>query len=180
MSRKLHIGGKIKTPGWEILNIIPSEIVDHVADAKDLSQFDNESFQILYASHVLEHFDYNGELQKTLKEWYRVLEPGGKLYISVPDMDTLALLFSAKNQLSLQDRFQIMRMIFGGHTNRYDYHLCGLNFEFLTLFCKEAGFDEVLRVDSFGFFNDTSELHFNGILISLNIIAEKKVPSSLS
>ena len=37
MSRKLHIGGQVKAAGWEVLDANPGPIVDHVADARDLS-----------------------------------------------------------------------------------------------------------------------------------------------
>lgn len=39
-----------------------------------------------YAIHVLEHF-YRYETDDVLKEWIRVLKPGGKLVIEVPCLD---------------------------------------------------------------------------------------------
>ena len=73
----------------------------------------------------------------------------------------------------MEQRFQIMRMMFGGHVDQYDYHVVGLNFDFLSYFLEEAGFVNVNRVKSFDFFHDTSSFTFEGIPISLNIIAEK-------
>ena len=52
---KLHIGGKEKKEGWSILNIQKNDNVDFVGDISDLSQFDNESIDEIYASHVVEH-----------------------------------------------------------------------------------------------------------------------------
>ena len=75
MARKLHIGGKVTSPDWEIYNILDLEGVDHQGNAKDLSRFENDTFESLYASHVLEHFDYQEELEETLAEWKRVLLP---------------------------------------------------------------------------------------------------------
>jgi predicted SAM-dependent methyltransferase len=123
MARRLHIGGQVKTPGWDVLDVNPNPCVDHVGNASDLSAFENDCFEQIYASHVLEHFDYRDQLVLTLTEWRRVLEPGGSLLVSVPDLDTLARLFVDRERLSMPDRFTIMRMIFGGHTDRYDYHL---------------------------------------------------------
>ena len=54
---KLHIGGKSKKEGWKILNIQNGENIDFVGDIKDLSQFEDESIEEIYASHVLEHVD---------------------------------------------------------------------------------------------------------------------------
>lgn len=173
MSRKLHIGGQVKLPGWEVLNIQPGPCVDHVGDAEDLSQFGDETFEAMYASHVLEHFDYNGPLHKTLNEWYRVLKPDGKLYISVPDMDVLCQLFRKRKELDLQGRFQIMRMMFGGHMDSYDYHKIGFDFEILTAFLNQAKFRNPKQVEELGIFKDTSLLRVGGSLISLNVIAVK-------
>ena len=66
-----------------------------------------------------------------------------------------------------------MRMIFGGHIDAYDYHRVGLNYDFLIAYLGEAGFKKVERVTDFGIFNDTSRMEFNGVKISLNIIAYK-------
>ena len=173
MGRKLHIGGKIKVPGWEVLNVVPGPHVDHVFNANNLSKFLDNSFTEIYASHVLEHFDYNGELKDTLIEWHRVLEPEGKIFISVPDLDALAELILAKNELTVEERFQAMRAIFGGHVDKYDYHLVGLNEEFLTNVLIASGFVNIKRVKFFGLFDDTSSNIFKGVPISLNMIAEK-------
>lgn len=171
--RKLHIGGRIPHPDWEILNAVPDTYVDHVGNAKDLSNFDDETFAEIYASHVLEHFDYVDELNGVLGEWYRVLRRGGTLYVSVPDMDKLAALFLMKDRLSAQERFHVMRMMFGGHIDRYDYHMVGLNPEFLASFLTHAGFSNLKTVDDFGIFDDTSTLKVLGVPISVNIEARK-------
>ncbi len=174
MLRKLHIGGKCRSQGWEVLNANPAPYVDHVCNANDLSQFDDDSFSEIYASHIVEHFDYVGELQSTLKEWFRVLQPSGKIYISVPDLDVLATLTLDKESLTAEERFHAMRMLFGGHTDKYDYHFVGLNEEFLTQYLQGAGYVNARRVEGFGLFEDTSSMVFKGVPISLNMIAEKQ------
>jgi predicted SAM-dependent methyltransferase len=175
MHRKLHIGGKLRSPGWEILNVLPGPDVDHVGNAVDLSRFADGSFTELYASHVLEHFGYNGPLQKALQEWQRVLVPGGVLHVSVPDLDVLAYLLLQRHRFTLTERFQIMRMMFGGHVDAYDVHLVGLNAEFLTGYLKAAGFENVQRVSRHGLFADTSDLAVAGTPISLNVNAYRPV-----
>ena len=77
--RRLHIGGKQKRDGWEILDVNPGPLVDHLGNAIDLSQFADGTFAEIYASHVLEHFDYKEALVAALREWNRVLAPGGVL-----------------------------------------------------------------------------------------------------
>lgn len=163
-----------------MLNALPAPYVDHVCNANDLSQFANETFGEIYASHVVEHLDYTGELVATLKEWHRVLTPGGRLYVSVPDLDTLAQLILAKDRLTVNERFFVMRMVFGGHIDRYDYHMVGLNEDFLTEFLTAAGFMNLRRVAEFGLFTDTSSMRFKDVPISLNLIAEKPAVSELT
>ncbi len=159
-----------------MLNAQPAPYVDHVCNACDLPQFADATFSEIYASHVVEHFDYNLELVNTLKEWNRILEPGGRVLISVPDLDVLAALFLSKDQLTMDERFHVMRIIFGGHLDKYDYHVAGLNEEFLTLFLKHAGYVNVWRVPGFGLFQDASSTTFKGVPISLNMVAEKPMP----
>lgn len=171
--RKLHIGGKVAQEGWEIFNAIAAPNVDHEGNAKDLSKFEDNTFSIVYSSHVLEHFDYKDELLEVLKEWRRVLIPNGLLMASVPDLDILTSLLTKREQFNVQERYHIMRMIFGGHMDDYDYHYVGLNFEFLSAFLSEAGFKEIKRVKEFGLFHDTSTMLFKDVPISLNMIARK-------
>jgi predicted SAM-dependent methyltransferase len=173
VSRRLHVGGQVRTAGWEVLDANPGPCVDHVGNAGDLSAFADDSFEQLYASHVLEHFDYQGQLVTTLTEWRRVLAPNGTLCVSVPDLDVLARLFLDRTLLSGQDRFLVMRMIFGGHIDKYDYHLVGLNEEFLASYLHMAGFVNIRRVSDFGLFDDTSSMVLKTIPISLNMVAMK-------
>jgi predicted SAM-dependent methyltransferase len=175
VSRRLHIGGHVRTAGWEVLDANPGPCVDHIGNAGDLAAFADDSFEQLYASHVLEHFDYQGQLLKTLTEWRRVLTPNGTLCVSVPDLDVLARLFLDRTLLSGQERFLVMRMIFGGHIDQYDYHLVGLNEEFLTSYLHAAGFIGIRRIADFGLFDDTSRMALKAVPISLNMVAMKTV-----
>lgn len=170
---KLHIGGKQPAEGWEILDALPGSHVDHLGNARDLSMFGDCHFEAVYASHVLEHFDYINELLPTLKEWKRVLKPGGCLYVSVPDLTVLCKLFLDHEKLSGKDRFMVMRMMFGGHIDEYDYHQVGLSVEFLGSYLSQAGFVNARQVRSFGLFRDTSEMVFKDMAISLNVVAQK-------
>lgn len=50
-------------------------------DAMNLS-FEDNSFQVVFGSSVLHHLDF----QKSLKQIYRVLKPGGKMVFAEPNM----------------------------------------------------------------------------------------------
>ena len=169
---RLHIGGEETREGWSIFNVKSGPGVDYVGHCTDLSAIAENSCGDVYASHVLEHLGYNGELQKALKEIYRVLKPGGRLRISVPDLEILCKLFLHPANTP-QGRFIVMRMIFGGRTDPYDVHHAGLSFEFMSGFLLEVGFHNLRRVEEFRLFNDTSRRRLGGQLISLNIEAWK-------
>jgi predicted SAM-dependent methyltransferase len=173
MARKLHIGGKVRSPGWEVLDANPGEHVDHVGNAGELGQFPDGTFSEVYASHVLEHFDHKDEVEATLKEWNRVLEPGGRLHISVPDLSVLARLFCDRQRLTWDDRHHLMRIIFGSHLDGYDYHKVGLWDEALVYYLGNAGFTTAKPVGDFGYFQDTSLFEVRGVRISLNVTAFK-------
>ena len=170
--RRLHIGGLERVDGWEILNVVPGPAVDHVGNAVDLRRFPNGTFAALYASHVLEHLDYKGDLQAALREWQRVLAPDGKLFVSVPDLAILARLYLADG-LDMEHRFMLVRMLFGGHVDAHDYHQMAFDFDLLANFLREAGFVAIERVADLGLFNDTSRMLFAGVPVSLNVIARK-------
>ncbi|MBI9052715.1 MAG: methyltransferase domain-containing protein [Bacteroidales bacterium] len=173
MIRKLHIGANVESLTWEVFNIVPADYVDHIGNAKNLSRFKNNTFSEIYASHVIEHFDYVNELEVALKEWYRVLNKNGKIYVSVPDMEILAQLFLSKNELTLDERFFVMRIIFGGHENEYDYHFMGFNKDLLVHYLTKAGFVNIQKVENFGLFEDASVAWFKNVPISLNMTANK-------
>jgi len=169
MERRLHIGGREARAGWEILNINPGPDVDHIGDAISLKTFADGTFAEIYASHVLEHFDCKKGVMGALKEWHRVLSPGGLLRLSVPDLDVLAQLLLQHERLDVNQRFHVMRMIFGGHVDPHDHHIVGLYEEFLAGYLYATGFVEVRRVQRHGVFRDTSDMVFAGTPISLNL-----------
>jgi len=144
----------------------------HVGDAKSMFKFSENTFDEIYASHVLEHFDYI-DLPNILKEWYRVLKPGGELSISVPNITVIVdIMKQFKNNSERQ--MDLMRMIFGGHINQYDYHQMGFTRTILINLLESINFQTVNVVKTFNnIFNDTSSMKYNGTLISLNVIASK-------
>ena len=75
-------GGEWSSPGW--YNIDKCDGATHVHDfrKKKTFPFKSNTFQFVFSSHVLEHFN-NDEAQNIINEMYRVLKPGGTLRISV-------------------------------------------------------------------------------------------------
>ena len=169
---KLHIGGREKRDGWAILDATPGPGVDYVGNCTDLSFLPAASCVEVYASHVLEHLGYDRELPNTLAGIHRVLKPGGRLCVSVPDLEILCRLF-LEPSLNGDGRFRIMQLMFGERKNAYDVNCAGFNFEFLHAFLHETGFRDIRRVTEFGLFDDASTLVFANVPISLNVEARR-------
>ena len=82
--RRLHLGcGSRRAPGFCNVDITPQPSVDIVDDVARLGRFQDNYAELIYACHVLEHFSHS-EARTVLRSWYRVLEPGGEIRISVP------------------------------------------------------------------------------------------------
>lgn len=168
--RKLHIGGKTRMPGWQNLDIRPGEHVDVVGDLRNLDHLADHSYDMIYASHVLEHFAYRTELPKVMATLRRLLARPGKLFVSVPDLDALCRLF-LDPALAGHDRFQIMRIMFGGQMHEFDFHYVGLNWDILRDYLHHAGFTRAYRLSELRIFDDSSGLRVNDVPISLNVVA---------
>lgn len=83
--RKLEIGpGSSRIKGFETVNVAWGWNTDYVADASKTLPFSSDSFSLIYASHVLEHMPWY-RVSQIMREWYRILMPGGTLEIWVPN-----------------------------------------------------------------------------------------------
>lgn len=84
-NRKLEFGSSTgRRQGFETVNIVPGRAVDYVLDCTRRLPFANDTFDLIYASHVIEHLPWYS-LCEVLQEWVRVLRPGGRLELWVPD-----------------------------------------------------------------------------------------------
>jgi SAM-dependent methyltransferase len=112
----LNIGcGDRFDPGWTNLDVdshFPG-VLTH--DARKGLPFPDGSFDVVYHSHVLEHFDAkNGAA--LLRECHRVLRQGGIVRVAVPDLERIAQLYlsSLENVLNgktdWQGRYEWMKL----------------------------------------------------------------------
>ena len=169
---KLHIGGEQVKEGWKILNIQIKDGVDFIGDISDLSQFDDDSIEEIYASHVFEHV-IQKKIKSTLIGIHRVIKENGKFYVSVPDMNILCKMF-LEPKIPPKVKTHVLRMMFGGQVDDFDFHYFGWDYTLLESYLLDCGFKKVEKVKSFSLFDDTSDYApFSNIPISLNVIAYK-------
>jgi predicted SAM-dependent methyltransferase len=86
MTRKLEIGsGNRPLEGYEHLDINPDcPHVEYVSPMDNIPTEDNV-FEEVIAIHVLEHASWR-DTSQILSEWVRVLAPGGKVKIALPNL----------------------------------------------------------------------------------------------
>ena len=159
--------------GFMNMDIEPHEGVDIVGDVSDLSSIATGSIDEVMASHILEHFPHSRTLD-VLKEWHRVIAPGGKLYVAVPDFERCVELYQLGGITQwLQD------FVSGGHEYPTAKHEAIFDEAKLTGLLKETGFSDSFRVESFPMSedNDCSNLAstLDGERVSLNMIAVKSL-----
>ena len=169
---KIIVGGSSKIPGWTSINADPSTKPDILSDVTILSGVKSNSVSIFYLSHVFEHIKLLDVLQ-TLSKIYDALTIDGDLYISVPDLTVLNQLLH-DNELDINQKIHVLRMIYGGQVSEYDYHYFGYTFEILQAFLILSGFKNIRKVKYFDLHEDTSSFTpYKGLPISLNVICNK-------
>jgi predicted SAM-dependent methyltransferase len=81
---QLHLGsGPNRKAGW--VNIDLHQNADLMLDLREPLPFPADSCVVVYSEHVLEHFEYPEPAMSMLRDWLRVLAPGGTCRIGVPD-----------------------------------------------------------------------------------------------
>ena len=175
---KINLGCASKPlPGFVNVDIRDVPGVDVIDDISKLEKFKNGDANLIYVSHVLEHFGRR-EYMSVLKRWYDVLKDGGTLRIAVPDFEKIVEHYNEHKNLELLRGF-----LYGGQTYPQNYHYCAWDFQSLSNDLIKIGFKEIKRYD----WKDTEHSHIddfsqsylphmdktNGKLMSLNIEAVK-------
>lgn len=177
---KLNLGCGWRNFGPEWVHIDGGDYA-HL-DSKDIVNlpYENNSVDLIYASHVLEYFDRD-EVREVLTKWYDKLKPGGVLRIAVPNFEAMANLY-VTGGIPLA---KLLGPLYGKmpmgdvtiyHKTTYDYSelqkiLFGINFSTVNRYnWQETEHSQ---------FDDHSQAYIphmdkeNGTLISLNIQAVK-------
>lgn len=95
--------------------------------------FPDNSVEEVYASHVLEHFPRR-KVQDVIADWVRVLRPGGRIRIAVPDFE-----WAARKYLERDPSANIAGVLMGGQIDDDDYHKAAFDYDGLMVMMQRAG-----------------------------------------
>lgn len=176
--KKLHLGcGKVYIPGFIHIDLMDFDHIDHKRSIDDLSIFEDNSIDFIYACHVLEHFK-RSDMDRVLGEWFRVLKSGGVLRVSVPGFEEIIAVYQKYMDFKL-----VLGPLMGGQTYLYNFHSMAFDFKYLSELLEKSGFKNVKRYDwrktEHADVDDYSQAYIphmdkeNGLPISLNVEAIK-------
>lgn len=142
---RLHIGcGKKYLEGFtntDVQAIPGARAPDVLCDAASLPFADGSADELM-AIHVFEHFFIFEARKRVLPEWRRVLKPGGKLVLEMPDV-----VKSAKNLIAGMGDQWSMWGLYGNQTleDPYMAHRWGWCFKTIKPELENAGFVSVVE-----------------------------------
>jgi predicted SAM-dependent methyltransferase len=175
----VHIGcGEIASPEFINIDVRPYPHVHYITDKiTELSMFSNNSVDLIYISHILEHFAIS-DIRPIIWEMKRVLRHNGILRISVPDFDRLIQVYVSHNN----DINCINGYLMGAQNHPYNFHYSIFNRKYLMDLLLASGFTTVREWDpmncDYHAFEDCSTTYIDGddgkkYFISLNLEAIK-------
>ena len=176
---KLHVGcGNVILPGWINLDIEKLPGVDIQDDIRTLEEIEDNSCDLIYASHVLEHVGRN-EFGNVLRVWNKKLKVNGVLRLAVPDFEKAINWYRKTGSI-----LDIVGLVSGGQKSDFDYHKMIYDKKHLTETLEKCGFTNIhewnWKETEHCTYDDYSQSYLphmdkeNGMLMSLNLQANKK------
>ena len=115
---------------------------DIEGDCTDLAMFADGGLDFVFSSHLLEHLD---DTEAALREWWRVIRPGGHLVLYLPHKDFYPNIGEKganpdhRHDFTLMDTEAIMRRIGGWDLVEEQYRNKRTEYSFLQVFRKMKG-----------------------------------------
>jgi predicted SAM-dependent methyltransferase len=146
---KLHVGcGRVRLEGW--VNIDRSgKHLDVKCDVRKGLPYRDDSVALIYNEHFLEHLTCEEGLA-VLREFHRVLKPGGVVRIATPDLDYLVAKYASEDwrkqnwilngRGEIQTRAEMLNICFHDWGHQYLY-----NAEELERRLRQVGFAAIVR-----------------------------------
>lgn len=164
---KLHLGCGKRDFGPSWVHIDKADF-PHIK-YKDVTKlpFETGTVDVIYACHLIAYFDRE-EIIPILKEWKRVLIPGGVLRLATPDFRAMAKMYLRENCSNLN---QFLGPLYGKMEGIY--HKTTYDLYSLIELLASVGFKDIRKYDRFktdhARHDDHSAAMIDGNLISLNI-----------
>ena len=175
---KLHLGcGTKNIEGYRNIDCRYLPSVDEIQNVEFLRSYKSNSVDLIYSSHVLEHFS-RWRYKSVLQRWFDILKPNGILRLAVPNFEKICEHYTTNKDLNI-----LMGLLYGGQDYEENFHYVAFDYNSLEKTLKEIGFGEVYEWDwrktEHEHIDDFSQCYLphmdkdNGLLMSLNIEARK-------
>jgi len=118
---KLNIGaGDLHIPGYLSLDLY-NKSANIKSDIDDIPLEDNSVIEII-AYHILEHV-IPFKAENAIKEWHRILVPGGKLILELPNIIPIC---EDLPKVEFNEKFRLLNYMYGygefpGHSHLYGW-----------------------------------------------------------
>lgn len=146
---KLNIGAggnqKCGDDGWLNLDVRSLDGIDLVIDLeKESLPYPENSVEEVNMQDFLEHLSKHRQ-EPFLRDLYRVMKPGAKVYIQIPDLGVAAKRYCGclENPSPLQHRLdgtQMASVLYGGQDYESNYHKWGYDTQSLVTILERVGF----------------------------------------
>lgn len=156
VSDKLHLGcGSRILAQWVNVDILGSDVDCDIASGR--LPFENNQFVTIVSQHVIEHLEIKSQLIGLFFELRRVLQEGGKLYLSCPDIKKVCASYvDTAGESLLEDRLTrlpgwSMDGLPASHMINHLFHQDGehknlFDFKLLEHLLLKAGFSAVVEI----------------------------------
>ena len=145
---KLNLGSGdkyIDCYNWKNVDLF-AEKADVRCTVENLEGIENDSVDMILASHVIEHFRLE-ELQFVFNEWHRVLKPEGHLILEFPDCLKCFDWF-IKNQNVITERLNVTPQILGSPYMPGHSHFALLDADFMRFILGNHKFKNIAISDN--------------------------------
>ena len=139
-------GGETKRDGFKSCDIRDVEGVDYVCPAWEIDKHvEPATVDEIWSRHFFEHLTFiQGE--KVLQSWYKILKPGGKVGMKLPNME-----FHVQQWIRRKDKDELDWAKAGfwgwqreGETESWDVHKSGYDKETLTELLTKHNFTGII------------------------------------
>lgn len=145
MKKTLNIGAGERTythyptNNYECINFDERalETTNVVGDVRSLRMFEDEEFDFILASDIIEHFPIK-EVQDILKEWGRVLKVSGMIEFRLPNLAAICVQY-----INRRDARNVSWLLYGGQDYSGNFHYTCYDRVLFKEECVKAGLEEV-------------------------------------